>query len=70
VPGQLRQGQPGGLDVVSCRVRASVACPQQDRQRFPGALGAVISEDSQRVMAFSELNDQGFPVPSWCAELR
>jgi hypothetical protein len=68
--GQLRQGQPGGFDVVSCSVRASVACPQQDCQRLPGALSAVISEDRQRVMAFSELNDQGFPVPGWRSELR
>jgi hypothetical protein len=58
----LRQGQPGGFDVFGCGVRASVACPQQDRQRLAGAAGAVISEDSQRVMAFSELNDHGVPV--------
>ena len=32
-------------------VRAGVPGPQQDRQRLPGAFGAVISEDSQRVMA-------------------
>jgi len=49
--GQLGQGQPGGLDVVSSRVRAGVSCPQQDRQRLPGAFGAMISEDRQRVMA-------------------
>jgi hypothetical protein len=30
----------------------------------------VIGERRQRVEPFSELNDQGFPVPSWCAELR
>ena len=55
-------------DLVSHRAR--VPRPQQDRQRLSGAFDAVISEDSQRVMAFSELNDQGFPVPGWCAELR
>jgi hypothetical protein len=45
--------------MVAGRVRAGVARPQQDRQRFPGALRAVICENGQRVMAFSELNDQG-----------
>ena len=67
VAGQLGQGEPGGFDVVGCGVRPGVPGAQQDGQRLAGAFGAVISEDGQRVMAFSELNDHGVlvsgPVP-------
>ncbi len=47
-----------------------VARAEHNGQRLPGAVLAVVGEDGQRVEAFSELNDQGFPVPGWCAELR
>jgi len=47
----LRQGKPGGLDVIAGRVGAGVPWPQHDGQRLPGAFRAVISEDGQRVMA-------------------
>ncbi len=43
--GQLRQGEPGGADVISGCVRAGVASPQHESQRLPGSPGAVISED-------------------------
>ena len=51
VAGQLRQGQPGGLDVIGCGVRAAVPGAQHDSQRLTRAFRAVISENGQRVMA-------------------
>jgi hypothetical protein len=55
VAGQLRQREPGGLDVVAGGVGARVPRPQHDSQRLPGAFRAVISEDGQRVMAIGFL---------------
>ena len=49
--GQLREPEPGRLDVIGGRVRAGVARPQQERQWLARAFGAVVSEDGQRVMA-------------------
>ena len=50
VAGQLRQRQPGHLDVLGGGVRPGVPGPQHDGQRLPGALGAVVGERGQRVM--------------------
>jgi hypothetical protein len=54
--GAVAPGPAGRPRYGRWRVRASVARPQQDRQRLPGAFGAVISEDSQRVMAVGLLH--------------
>jgi hypothetical protein len=59
---QLRQGEPGGLDVISGRVRARVPWPQHDSQRFPVPVRPVIGPGGHRVMPFSELDSiTGFP---------
>jgi hypothetical protein len=50
LPRQAAQPSVLRAPVTGGRVRASVACPQQDRQRLPGAPAAVISEDSPRVV--------------------
>ncbi len=47
VPGHLGQGQLGDLDVVGRGVGPGVARPEQDRQRFPGAVLAMVGERGQ-----------------------
>jgi hypothetical protein len=42
VPGQLRRGQPGGLDVVGGGVRPGVPGPQHDREGLPVPAGPVL----------------------------
>ena len=49
--GQLRQGQPGRLDVIGGRVRPGVPGPQHDGQRLTGPPGAVVGEDGQGMEA-------------------
>jgi hypothetical protein len=56
--------------VLSGGVRPGVAGAQQDGQRLPACSGTVVGERGQRMEPFSELNDQGFPVPGWRSELR
>ena len=41
---QLGQREPGGLDMVSRRVRPGASRPQHDRQRLPVPAGAVVGE--------------------------
>jgi hypothetical protein len=51
VPGQLRQREPGRLDMVSRGVRAGVAGPQHQGQRLPVAVCAVAGPGGHGVMA-------------------
>ena len=51
VPGQLRQREPGRLDVVGGGVRPGAPRPQHDGQRLPVPVGAVVGEGGHRVEA-------------------
>jgi hypothetical protein len=62
VPGQLRQLLLGDRDVVGGGVGAGVTCPQQHRQRLPAALGAVVEERPQRVVAEPALERRRRPL--------
>ncbi len=46
---------PHDTDVVDGSVAAGVAGSQQDRQRFPGAISAVVDEDTQRMETVAPL---------------
>jgi len=48
---QLRQRQPGSLDMVSSGVRPGAARPQHDGQRLPVSAGAVVGEGGHGVKA-------------------
>src|SRR5699024_3589536 len=48
---ELGESLPGDADVIGGGVRAGVAGPELDRQRFPGPFAAVIQERAQRVVA-------------------
>jgi hypothetical protein len=48
---QLRQRQPGSLDMVSRRVRPGTPRPQHDGQRLPVPVRAVVGEGGQGVKA-------------------
>ena len=50
-PGQLRQREPGGLDVVGGGVRARVPGAQHDRERFPVPAVALIGPGGHGVEA-------------------
>jgi len=50
LPGrELRQREPGRLDMVRGSVRARAGGPQQDGQGLPGPVRAVVGERGQRV---------------------
>ena len=74
-------GQPRELVVEDGDGGAVQVVPDQAEVQVPALRAAVGALDPGRDDAgvarcdyafsfFSELNDQGFPVPSWCAELR
>ncbi len=49
MPGELRDREPGRLDMVGGGVRADIACPQDDGQRFPVPVGVMVGEGGHRV---------------------
>src|ERR1035438_4431028 len=57
-PGQLRQGEPGGLDVVGGGVAAGVPGPQHDREGLAVPAGTVIGPAGLRMGAEVPLPDR------------